>query len=226
MRLVALEIGRASLLFPLEEISPLIPVDGRQIVEGIASRYNFRGFPPPNISRDESAKSGIKFENGLFTVDGKLITIADFTAYSDGIVVSSTTTEGASAFIDDLLPYLRETFGFREFISKVQRTFISQVVVEFDRPLSGLLATYDKIAALISAQTGPTYGLSAQMGFARLDFEFDKASNHLRYIIPRFFIERRPGVPFSQERYFSSAPMHTRGHLGLLEQIEKMVPAK
>src|ERR1700682_3596918 len=119
MRLVAFETGRTSMLFPLEEISPLAAMDSRQLVEGIASRYNFRGFPPPNLPREELATKGAKFENGLFTVDGKLANVVDFTAFSDGIVVNSNTTESASAFIDDLLAFLREQFGFREFISRV-----------------------------------------------------------------------------------------------------------
>jgi hypothetical protein len=226
MRLIAFETGRTSLLFPLEEINPLVPVDSRQLVEGIAGRYSFRGFPPPSMPREELAKNGAKFENGLLTLDGKLINIIDFTAFNDGIVVNSNTTEGASAFVDDLLVFLRDQFGFRDFISRPQRTFISQVVVEFDRPLSGLLPTFGRIAELIAHQTQQTYGLTARMDFTRLDFELDKVTTHLRYIIPRFIIERRPGVPFSQERYFCSAPMHTRSHLGLLEEIERMVPAK
>jgi hypothetical protein len=225
MKLVAFEIGRTSLLFPLEEISPLIPGDGRLVVEGIAARYNFRGFPPPNIQREELAKNGAKFENGLITIEGKPTAIADFTAYNDGIVVTASTTEAASIFIDDLLSCLRNEFGFRDFISQAQRTFISQIVVEFERPLSGLLPTYEKIAGLIAEQASANFGLKARMDFTRLDFEFDKASTHLRYIIPRFIIERRPGVPYSQERYFCSAPMQTRAHLALLDQIERSLSA-
>ncbi|WP_441228076.1 hypothetical protein AB7813_08980 [Tardiphaga sp. 20_F10_N6_6] len=225
MKVVAFETGRTSFLFPLEEISPLLSVDGRKVVEGIVSHYNFRGYPPVNIPRDEIAKNGAKFENGLFEWGGQLISIADFTAYNDGIVVSSSTTEGALAFLDDLLSFLRENFGFRDFISKVQKTFVSQVVVEFDRPLSAVFPIFTKITAMIAEQTTETYGVPAKMDFARIDFEIDRNTHHLRYLVPRFLIERRPGTPFSQERYFCGAPMHTARHLALLEEIERMIPA-
>lgn len=226
MRLIAYEVGRTSLLFPLEEISPLIPNDGREVAEAIVARYNFRGFPPINASREELSKNGAKFENGLFTLNKKPVSIAEFTAYNDGIVVSASTTEIASAFIDDLLEFLRRDYGFREFISKTQRTFISQVVVEFERPLSGLLPTFNRLMSLIGAQTEQTYGIPAKMDFARIDFGLDTVTNHVRYLTPRFLMERRPGIPFEQERYFCSAPMHTRSHLAILEEIEGMAAAK
>jgi hypothetical protein len=226
MRLIAFETSRTTLLFPLEEISPLAPIDGREVVESIVNRYNFKGFPPPNIPREEINKIGAKFENGLFSPEGHLTNIFDFTAFSDGIVVTSNTTESGSAFIDDVLTFLRERFAFRQFVSKVQRTFLSQVVVEFDRPLSGLFAAHGKIADLIANQNRQIYGVPAVMDFGRLDLELDKTASPLRLGVPRFIIERRPGVPFSQERYFCSAPMHTKSHLELLEEIERMAAGR
>ena len=63
------------------------------------------------------------------------------------------------------------------------------------------------------------------MDFGRIDFLLDKDKTGIDYAAPRFLIERRAGVPFSQERYYCSASMHSDSHLRILEEIEKMLLA-
>jgi hypothetical protein len=226
VRLIAIDTGRATLLFPLEEIVPLDhPLDGRQLTAGIVERYNFKLFPPENLPREELNKNGAKFENGRFEFEGQLVEISDFTVFNDGIVANAKSTEAAYAFVDDLLDYVRSKFGFRKFTSKVREIIASQVVVEFDVKLAALIPTFERITALIASETGQIYGSSMPLDFFRLDFQLDKEKAKLDYAQPRFTIERRAGTPYSQERYFCSALMHTKSHLSILKQIEKMLVA-
>ena len=221
MKLIAVETGRSSLLFPLEEIAPLKSIDSAELIAGIVNRYDFKIFPADDIPREQLDKNGAKFEKGRIKFEGALANILEFTVYNDGMVINSSSTEAASAFIDDLLGYIRSKFGFREFTSKTQRTHVSQVVVEFEKPLAKLVPASEMIIDLVAAETGKIYDSPARMNFARLDFQLETETSNIRYPIPRFFIERRAGTPFSQERYYSSAPMNTRSHLSLLEKIEK-----
>jgi hypothetical protein len=58
--------------------------------------------------------------------------------------------------------------------------------------------------------------------FSRLDFEVDKTTLDGQTALPKFILERRGDVSFSQERYYSAAPMHTAHHLEVLTEIEKL----
>lgn len=223
MRLIAVDVGRTTLLFPLEEITPLEPIMGGKLTAALVARYGFKLFPSENMPREELNKNGAKFENGQFVYMDKPVPIAELAVFSDGIVANSTSTEAASAFISDLLEYVRSQFGFREFTSKPRQILASQLIVEFDRPLARLIPGFAKIQELLAKETGEVYDAPMPMDFFRIDFQLDKEKSHLEYAVPRFTIERRAGVSFSQERYYCGALMHTKSHLAILESIEKML---
>jgi hypothetical protein len=170
-------------------------------------------------------KNGVKFENGRFPFGDQVVAISELAVFNDGIVVNANSTEGGSIFLEDLLGYVRSQFEFREFSSMPRQIVASQVVVDFETSPAGLLPTFGKINALIAKETHKLYDCPLPMDFVRLEFQLDKAKSHLEYAQPRFLIERRTGVAFSQERYYCSALMHTKNHLSILEQIERLLAA-
>jgi hypothetical protein len=223
VRLIAIDTGRATWLFPLEEISPLEPLDRGQLTAALVDRYGFAAFPAPNTPAEEINKNGAKFQNGFFTFGGRRANITELAIFTDGIVVNSNSTEAALAFIEDLTNYVRSNYGFRDFTSKVRKILVSQLIVEFDTRLVALIPLFEKISALINKETGQLYETPVAMDFGRIDFLFDKEKAGINYAAPRFLIERRAGVPFAQERYYCSASMHTDSHLRILAEIEKML---
>ncbi len=64
----------------------------------------------------------------------------------------------------------------------------------------------------------------AQLYTFRLNFDPSRIPGRLGPINPtNFLIERRVGVPYERNRYFSQANTTTEKHLELLEQIERSV---
>jgi len=226
VRLIAVDTGRATWLFPLEEIVPREPLDRGQLTAALVDRYGFAIFPPSNIPPEEINKNGAKFQNGFLMFEGKKSGITELAIFNDGVVVNSHSTEAASAFIEDLVSYVRSNFGFRDFTSKVRRIIVSQLIVEFDTRLAALVPAFEKIGALINKDMGELYDASVFLDFGRIDLVMDKGTADINYVAPKFLIERRANISFSQERYFCSATMHTNSHLRILEEIEKMASAK
>jgi hypothetical protein len=146
VRLIAIDTGRATWLFPLEEIAPLEPLDRGQLTAALVERYGFAVFPAPNAPPEELNKNGAKFQNGFFAFDGKRAGITELAVFNDGIVVNANSTEGASAFIEDLINYVRANFQFRDFTSNVRKVLVSQVIVEFDARLAALVPLFEKLA--------------------------------------------------------------------------------
>jgi hypothetical protein len=91
--------------------------------------------------------------------------------------------------------------------------------------LSRLISGYEIISKLITDRTITILPESKPMLLSRLDFEVDKTVIAGQLTVPKFVLERRAAVSFTQERYFSAAPMHTRDHLAVLEQIERAAAA-
>jgi hypothetical protein len=95
--------------------------------------------------------------------------------------------------------------------------------VEFERSPARLVSGYEQLVELISARTKTVMKKPASVQFTRLGFEMDpKELADGQVAAPKFLLERRGGVEYSKERYFSAATMQTDAHLEVLSEIEKM----
>jgi hypothetical protein len=224
MKIIAYVTSRLTALFPYEEVLPLVGVNDRDIIDNITTRYKF--LKSPNLVGDETSKNGFRFEQGQITLNDANERIADFSIYRDGIVINASKTDISEALLDDITGYMKESFSFRDPVTKPRRYFQSQIVVEFERSPERLIVPFNEIAANISQPLEEIYGVKITKNFARLDLGVDKARLSLPTpaTVHAFIVERRTGVPFENERYFCSAPMRTATHVSTLERIEKKIP--
>lgn len=220
MKIVSLETGRTTWLFPVEEILPLGGSDGPAVIAAIASRYSFT-HPPANPTRDEIEKNGLKFAGGQIVRDGNIANIAEFSIFNDGIVAVSTTTENAEAFLDDIYAFLVSEFAFRMITSDVKTVRLSVVVVDFETSLNAFLSTRKEEVKLIGQHLNSVEDTNLPVELARVDFMLNKDPEFRPQNIPRLTLEKRANTQFSQCRYFSSAPIPTAKHLEILEQIDR-----
>jgi hypothetical protein len=219
MEIVSLETGRATWLFPTEEIGPLGGLDVMAVIQGIAERYDFTSFPQ-HPAREEIDKNGLKFSTGVFESDGKRAGIAEFALYSDGIVAVSNTTEHSASFLEDLFEYVLREFQFRRPISPIKKIYVSIVTIEFDNAITGMLANQAALLSLIGGYLNAPQNTSHGVEVTRLDFALDDAAlpTNAR---PKLVLEARQTVPLTRRRYYSNAAMHTKDHLELLSRIEE-----
>jgi hypothetical protein len=224
LKIVSYDNGRATWLFPLEEFAPAAGSNSASVISAIANRYGFAQVP--TITTQESmAKNGLPFGMGQFEINDTRFTVTDFLVYNDGIVAVAEKTEWAEAFLADVTFWVKQ-FGFREIFSGIRKLYASTVVVDFETPLSRLLTGYEAISELITSRTVTIMPERKQMQFARLDFEVDRTTLAGQLALPKFILERRAAVSFTQERYFSTGPMHTTDHIVVLEEIEKLAQHK
>jgi hypothetical protein len=221
LKVVKFESARVTWLFPLEEFVPVAGANNSSIISQVAGRYGF-GIVPTITTQESMARNGLPFGMGQFEVNGTRFVVTDFAVYNDGISAVAERTEWAEAFLEDVTSWARQKLGFREGSSGIQKLCGSTIIVDFDKPLSRLLRGYERIAELITSRTITIMPERSPMQFARFDFEIDKTTLVGQIVLPKFALERRAGVSFAQERYFSTAPMHTVDHLAVLEEIERI----
>jgi hypothetical protein len=221
LKIVSFDSARVTWLVPLEEIAPAAGAHSVSIIGLLAARYNF-SIVPSITTRDDMEKKGLPFGMGHFEVDGQRFLVSDFIVYNDGLVAVSEKTEWAEKFLEDVIQWVTKEFGFRTPSSGIRKLYGSTIVVDFDNSLSQLFADYEKIANLISSHTVMVMPERKTMQFSRMDFEVDKNALEGQLAIPKFILERRGGVKFSQERFYSAAPMHTADHVKVLTEIERL----
>ncbi len=221
MRVVSFETGKATLLVHLEEMLPLDGYDSRVIFDSIVERYNFSIGPDFSVSRE--SQSGFRFEMGTFDLKGKAIEIGGLIVFADGIVAAASTTDYAEAFLHDLIDWLRQRMGFRSPRSEPRRLFLSNIVFDLDRSMDVLIPKHTKLSKDIHKSVSKHFATDQSPRLSKIEFDFDDSSNSSGVKISGFTIERRAGVPFEVDRYFSSAPLRTQEHISLLETIEKQL---
>jgi len=220
MKIVAQESARITVLFPLEEVVPLSGFNGLEAINKIQQRYEFLKVPDPGVSREEIAKTGYKFGTGQIQLNGTKGVIVQLGIFSDGISADAQDSEIAEKFLIDIIRYLQSDFSFRPFATEPRWFFHNQMVVEFKNSPAGLIASFGKISDAISKYLDRNYKTHVPMSFFRLDLQVDK--NIVPEPAPKFILERRVGIAFEKERYYSSAPLRTVDHIALLEEIEKL----
>jgi hypothetical protein len=221
VKIVKFDSARATWLFPLEEFTPAAGANSVSIVSLLAARYNF-SILPTITTREDMAKNGLQFGMGSLEDNGQRFVVTDFIVYNDGIVAICEKTDWAETFLENVVQWVIAEFGFRTPSSGIRKLYSSTVVVDFETNLSQLFVSYERIAELISSRAVIIMPERKPMHFSRMDFEADKTELQGQVALPKFILERRGGVKFSQERFFSIAPMHTADHIEVLTEIEKL----
>src|SRR5262245_39795329 len=173
----------------------------------VAQRYSFAKSP----SVQELGSEPFTFSIGKF----QDVQINEFQIYSDRIVVSARSpTEIVDAFISDLLSWSEKEFGLIPAVDSKPEKFIeSSVVVKSTKDLALSLSPANAVLDLVnSALRGRVTDVPYQLSGFSLDT--DPAAFVAQRRRPlRFGIERRVNVPFSDNLFFSVAPLHT-GEIG------------
>jgi hypothetical protein len=167
MKIISIDSGRTTWLFPAEEFMPIPGGDGKAIIQKITDRYSF-SHPPLNPTREEIDKNGLKFMSGQFPFEGEKANIGEFAVYNDGLVAVANTTESGTAFLEELFTYLIKEFQFRQPVSPIKKVNVSTVIVEFDEALNSMLADQEAIMDIVAVHLNAPLNTSDKVELSRL----------------------------------------------------------
>ena len=182
----------------------------RSIHDGLLERYKFLVYP--RNPGDWDFTVGINYSDGEFLYRGKTIAVT-LKLFTDGWAVDTlASTDAAEAFWNDVADWVT-SLGFRPAKEAIKRrVYESQVVVRADVDLAKPFDRLHDFVKLISELSGnPSQQLSG------VYIGPDAA------MLSTFTFERRQGIPFSENTYFSRASLPTSHHLAALEMIEKIL---
>ena len=216
MTVLNVKTARAIWLVDVRDLNPR-GIDIWPMLMAIKERYSFQGYPKTIEEADESATKGIEFTNGSFAIGDVRHTVVRATIFGDGLVVDSgLSTDFSEAFLGDCLTYLTHHFGLTYRTDMVHhKTFTSELIVRTDKDLATLFAPLETVREQLNSLTGLQF---EPMGFG---FSIDLQASASKPAPFKF--EREVNKLYSQQRYYSCAPLQTAQHEALLNQMESLL---
>src|SRR5262245_2974572 len=183
-------------------------------MEALQKKFRFAQLP----TELPKPGQGFDFKVGHAEINVETISVPLLSIYNDGASVGvQSNTRNAEIVLQEALAVFF-SLGVREPTTPPMHYYVSTIVADFTTSLDGLFAPrlLKDISAAMSLQ-GEAHCLAVHF-----NFDPSKIPGRIAHLNPTSFrIERRVGVPYEQNRYFSGANTTTEKHIELLEQIEK-----
>ncbi len=219
MEILSVSVARSVWLFPVSDLNPHGRYSAREMIDFVAERYKFEKYPKSLAGVEPT--DGIKLEHGVFNGrEGQPVAVA-VTMYLDGVIAETrSSTADCDAFLDDCLMSLVTRFKFADYKDILRRKqYVSELYV---RPQRSLSLFQDKLQRFADKLNSAVVGReSVSFHPAVLHFWNDPGSEG-RPTIP-FRFERAETFAFSENRYYTIAPLQTELHISLLNDLENIL---
>lgn len=214
MRLASVDLARSIVFVSLEDILPRRRIFYPDFVKLVVDQFKFQKSPQGLYELD--LPQGASFEHGKV---GDIV-VEKLSIYRNGFVVdTSSSTADSEIALQQILLWAVETLGINYRQEKVtRRSYYSQLVVYFELSLDVLNPALSTLCKQVSDMVTKQFGQPMQYETYGVTISIDPTSTKLQP--GGFSIEKRKDVPFSEEKYFSGAPLQTEDHLKLLEEFE------
>jgi hypothetical protein len=214
MEITAVMLARIVAFVEVQELNPKGKAYYPDIVAALVKRFNFQVYPTKPEDFDES--KGIQFADGKFS-DGTLDRLQVFT---HGLIVDTrVSTDVSAALLRDTLLWAKSELGLHYEERMIKRTgFGSQLTFESEMKMGRLNPVIGRIGETISSKLSATMGQPIVYEPTGVLLNLDQSLSKLTPGV--FSIERRAEVPFTQNKYFSNAPLSTQDHIDILKDFE------
>ena len=195
-----------------------------ELIEAVKDRYNFRQVPTLAELADKPGTFGygeLKRGDAPIVIEQMIIAYAGIQATSVG-ASTRTSTEDSDFFLDDIIGWFGEKYRLDTaspfapaYQSSLEVVFVEAITDRFEklRPVGQQIAQFVKRYGVQNCPDFVLEGLS-------MHFEPNPA------LIPSpvaFSIQRRIGSRYADNKYFSQAPLKTKDHEAVLEQLETIL---
>ncbi len=215
MKLVSVTSARAIWLFDTFRMNPR-GLSNDVLIKGVTQRYSFSKSPSNMLDLEDNA---LVFDQGQFlTEDGKSIYVS-LKVYSDGFVgITSSSTQHATEFLTDLGLYIVSLgFSFPP-QEKIKKGFASVLLVESNIELILVNPDLKRILDFIHSRLVTMDGKPRSYEVSSIGAWSEDVKKGYAPMVFRF--ERKIGSDFSENLYYTEAPLQTDEHLELLDQLE------
>jgi hypothetical protein len=186
------------------------------LINGLREKYGF--VQVPQTVADLNFKKGVNFLRGYYK--GKII--EKFQVYDNGLLCEANeNTDLLDEFINDVLAWVTQEQNLPIKEAGI-RAYVSQMEVVTTTDIGSIFSKISSIGPLISKELS-SYGQPAhQYKISGLKMHYDSVPTPLPRV-PDFSFERRAGSVYSENQFFTSAPIRTDEHLRIVRLLEELL---
>ncbi len=214
MQLSAILLARVIFFVESADLNPRGAAFYPDVIRAFVERYRFQTYPQRAEDFDES--------KGVTLAMGRLgnVTIDKVVIYNWGLSLDTTSsTDDSEELLDSALAWGAESLHLHYSRDMIKRkSYVSQISFFTDVPMLSLHPMLATTGDAISSAVKQHLKLPYKFHPRGIVFGIDPEEQ--RIPIPPFTLERRDGIAFSENKYFSSAPVPTRIHLQVVEAFE------
>ncbi len=220
MKLLSIVSAKSLWFFDPRELNPRGKSIYPELIDWLREEYDFEEVPKSQT--DTNPQGGLEFKRGHFEVDAKTneFVDVDLTLFTDGALADTrSSTRDSDAFLERTLKAMAECFGLEHDSSLIRkRGYINEVIYRSDRSLSALNPRLEQFCSRLSDLSNrPIQTIAVMFG------RDPKEAMMPAPTLPAFSFERLTNAPFSENRYYSKAPIDTEAHIKLLEEFEDIL---
>lgn len=222
MELISVLTARALWFVDLRDINPRGRALRYTLFPALADRYHFEKYPFDTEENQPTTESpGYRFTDGEFlNADGIQVSV-NLIIHDDGLVADTrSSTRDSEAFLADVMEWVVRDFELVFRPNMVHRKgYVSELNVSPSRSLSGLHPGLVQLAIRLSSLVS-----TPEHPFRYEPAGITLAADPTSELKPaEFRFERRFDAPFSTNRYYTKAAVHTDVHLALLNELEQIL---
>ena len=221
MELLNVSMARVVWLLDIAELNPRGKSIMSELLEWLKDEFHFEKAPKSVTELDPQTKA-LSFERGQFQVREEIFVDVSLKIFNDGIIGETySSTRDSEEFLKDVLETAKREFNLAYRPETVRaKMCTSELFVRSSRSLVTLNPQLSPLAARIRQllPTKPAVDYeTASIALWPVAAPLPNAS------LAQFRFERKLGGLWSENKYYSSAPLHTDDHLALLNEFENML---
>jgi len=214
VELAAILMARLSVWVEAVELAPRNQVGLVPLCERLRERYAFLQAPKALEDFNIASENGIRFASGRY----ETIAIEKLALFVNGIVVETrSSTDDCDALAADFLQWVQAQVNSGP-PRLGRKLYFSQLVFYGNHLFGRFSEDLTDLSQWASERIGETMETTLPYSLSHIQFDFDQ----LTYKINpgSIIVARRDNAGFSEDKYFSSAPLRTADHVEFLKRFE------
>lgn len=215
MELSAIVLARVLGFVESYDLAPRGNIFYPQLVAELVKKFDFQKFPQTADETDD--RKGIEFLSGRIGTR----TIDKFSIFDSLLVLETRAgTDEAKRILEEMLLWGKEYLGLNYQHGMIKRfAYVSNLTFFSDAPILGEPESpLGKLGQRVGVELSKIWGDTIRYVPAHMTASYDPLTR--KNPMAAFTIAKRSEHPFSENKYYSEAPLPTEIHIEILKQYE------